>query len=93
MAYAVRPWGELAALAAVSQRPSGPVHAAVVRAAFGTLACSVYGGLLVWTTLHAQMDIKPWGNWLLTACYLPLVAWGPLLGAVTVHYHRRRTRG
>jgi hypothetical protein len=26
------------------------------------------------------------------AAYAPLAAWGPLLGAVTVHYHRRRTR-
>ncbi|MER5227779.1 hypothetical protein [Streptomyces flaveus] len=70
-----------------------PVRAAVIPAAFGTLACSVYGVLLVWTTLHAQMDITPWGNWLLTACYLPVAAWGPLLGVVTVHYYRRRTRG
>lgn len=26
-------------------------------------------------------------------CYVPLVAWGPLLAVVTVHYHRRRTQG
>jgi hypothetical protein len=39
------------------------------------------------------MDITPWGNWLLTACYLPVAAWGPLLGVVTVHYYRRRTSG
>jgi hypothetical protein len=71
-----------------------PVLAAVVPAAFGAaVACGVYGVLLVWTTLHAEMDITPWGNWLLTACYLPMAAWGPLLGAVTVHYYRRRTHG
>jgi hypothetical protein len=26
----------------------------------------------------------------MTGAYLPLLAWGPLLGAVTVHYYRRR---
>ncbi|WP_328834999.1 hypothetical protein [Streptomyces europaeiscabiei] len=90
----VRPWGEVWPrwLPYLGGRPV-PVRAAVIPAAFGTLACSVYGVLLVWTTLHAQMDITPWGNWLLTACYLPVAAWGPLLGVVTVHYYRRRTRG
>ncbi|MGW8378878.1 hypothetical protein [Streptomyces sp. ODS28] len=67
------------------------VRAAVIPATFGALACSVYGVLLVWSTFHAEMDITSWGMALLTACYLPLVAWGPLLGAVTVHYYRRRT--
>ncbi|MEV0989558.1 hypothetical protein [Streptomyces sp. NPDC049949] len=28
--------------------------------------------------------------WVMTACYMPLVAWGPLLAFVTVAYHRRR---
>lgn len=28
--------------------------------------------------------------WFLIACYAPLTAWGPLLGAVTIAYHRRR---
>ncbi|MFI0710782.1 hypothetical protein ACH4SK_09030 [Streptomyces inhibens] len=27
---------------------------------------------------------------LMTACYLPLLAWGPLLAVVTVAYYRRR---
>ncbi|WP_258045115.1 hypothetical protein [Streptomyces sp. SM11] len=31
--------------------------------------------------------------WLMTACYLPLPAWGPLLAVVTVAYHRRRRPG
>ncbi|WP_336620643.1 hypothetical protein [Streptomyces sp. DH41] len=90
----VRPWGEVWPrwLPYFGGRPV-PVLAAVVPAAFGAVACSVYGVLLVWTTLHAEMDIAPWGNWLLTACYLPMAAWGPLLGAVTVHYYRRRTHG
>lgn len=28
--------------------------------------------------------------WLMTACYVPLPAWGPLLAVVTVAYCRRR---
>ncbi|WP_107451233.1 hypothetical protein [Streptomyces sp. RTd22] len=88
----VRPWGEVwpSWLPYLGGR-SIPVPAAVIPAAFGTLACGTYGVAFVWTTLHAHMDITPWGNWLLTASYLPLVAWGPLLGAVTLHYYRRRT--
>jgi hypothetical protein len=31
-------------------------------------------------------------RWLLIACYLPLLAWAPLLAAVTAAYWRRRTR-
>ncbi|MFJ9743434.1 hypothetical protein [Streptomyces sp. NPDC101166] len=89
----IRPWGEVWPrwIPYLGGRPV-PVLAAVVPAALGALACTVYGVLLVWTTLHAHMDIAPWGQWILNACYLPLVAWGPLLGAVTVHYYRRRTR-
>jgi hypothetical protein len=33
-----------------------------------------------------------WEGVLGVVAYLPLVAWGPLLGAVTVAYYRRRTR-
>ncbi|MFK0245057.1 hypothetical protein ACIQUM_10185 [Amycolatopsis azurea] len=29
----------------------------------------------------------------MAACYAPLVLWGPLLAAVTVHYARRRLSG
>ncbi|MEU7333120.1 hypothetical protein [Streptomyces parvus] len=30
--------------------------------------------------------------WVMTACYLPLLAWGPLLAVVTAAYYRRRRR-
>lgn len=90
----VRPWGEVwpRRLPFLGGRRV-PVAAAVVPAAFGTLACTAYGVLLVWTMLHGEMVATPWGQWLVNATYIPLVAWGPLLGAVTVHYYRRRTRG
>ncbi|MEU9192971.1 hypothetical protein [Streptomyces hundungensis] len=90
----VRPWGEV--WPRWIPRLGGrriPVAAAVVPAALGAVACTVYGVLFVWTTLHGEMEITRWGNWLMNICYVPLVAWGPLLGVVTVHYYRRRTRG
>lgn len=89
----VRPWGEV--WPRRIPRLGGhrvPVMAAVVPAALGALACTVYGVLFVWTTLHADMAITPWGQWVMTLCYVPIVAWGPLLAVVTAHYYRRRTR-
>ncbi|MDH6228812.1 hypothetical protein M2169_005782 [Streptomyces sp. MJP52] len=70
-----------------------PVLAVTVTGALGALACTVHGVAFVWTTLRADMAITLWGEWVMTVCYLPVVAWGPLLAAVTVHHHRRRTRG
>ncbi|NEC67085.1 hypothetical protein [Streptomyces sp. SID9727] len=89
----VRPWGEVWPrwIPHLGGRRV-PVMAATVPAAVGALACTVYGVLFVWTTLHADMEITPWGQWVMTLCYVPIVAWGPLLGVVTAHYYRRRTR-
>ncbi|MFG2719751.1 hypothetical protein ACGFW5_15845 [Streptomyces sp. NPDC048416] len=88
----VRPWGEVWPRWIPFLRGRRiPVPAAVIPAALGSLACTVYGVLFVWTTLHADMKATLWGEWLMNICYLPLVAWGPLLAVVTVHYHRRRT--
>jgi hypothetical protein len=30
--------------------------------------------------------------WVMTACYAPLLLWGPLLAVVTAAYYRRRRR-
>ncbi|MEU6459918.1 hypothetical protein [Streptomyces sp. NPDC047065] len=87
----VRPWGEVWPRWVPYVRGRRiPVLAAAVPAALGALACTVYGILFVWTTLHADMAITPWGEWVMTACYVPIVAWGPLLAIVTTHYYRRR---
>ncbi|MFG3157017.1 hypothetical protein ACGF7W_33805 [Streptomyces sp. NPDC048219] len=87
----VRPWGEVWPRWVPRLRGRRiPVLAAAVPAALGALACTVYGVLLVWTTLHADMAITPWGEWVMTVCYVPIVAWGPLLAVVTTHYYRRR---
>ncbi|AEM85569.1 hypothetical protein [Streptomyces violaceusniger] len=90
----VRPWGEVwpGWIPGLRGRRI-PVYAAVVPAALGALACTIYGVLFMWTTLHADMEITRWGEWLMNVCYVPLVAWGPLLAVVTVHYYRRRTHG
>ncbi|NUP41130.1 MAG: hypothetical protein HOY76_29955 [Streptomyces sp.] len=90
----VRPWGEVWPRWIPRLRGHRiPVYAAVVPAALGAVVCTVYGALFVWTTLHADMEVSQWGEWLMNACYVPMVAWGPLLAVVTVHYYRRRTRG
>ncbi|MGK5729510.1 hypothetical protein [Streptomyces sp. URMC 124] len=67
-----------------------PVLFATGLAGLGTLATTVYGVLFVYTTFHADMDASPWGICLLDIAYAPLLLWGPLLGATTVHYYRRR---
>ncbi|GGT86899.1 hypothetical protein [Streptomyces lateritius] len=59
-------------------------------AGLGAVATSVFGALFVYTSLNADMEGSAWGIWLLNVAYAPLLLWGPLLGAVTVHYYRRR---
>ncbi|WP_246088250.1 hypothetical protein [Nocardioides albertanoniae] len=34
---------------------------------------------------------SPWTKALVAVCYLPLLAWGPLLAALTMSYYRRRS--
>lgn len=36
------------------------------------------------------LNVEDWQGVLAIAAYAPLLAWGPLLGAVTVAYYRRR---
>ncbi|MEU5714989.1 hypothetical protein AB0G71_04205 [Streptomyces sp. NPDC020403] len=43
---------------------------------------------LWWAFPHP--DMTPLGSTIAGILYLPLVAWGPLLAAVTLDYHRRR---
>jgi hypothetical protein len=37
------------------------------------------------------LEFEHWQGWLAVVAYAPLLLWGPLLGAVTVHYGRRRS--
>jgi hypothetical protein len=101
----VRPWGEILPqwIPFVGGRPV-PVAAAVVPAALGVLAIT---SLLVYVLLnnvlfhyHPEPVIGSDGQdpagvmstgWVLGLSYGPLLAWAPLLGAVTYSYYRRRT--
>ncbi|MFI9720436.1 hypothetical protein ACIHFE_12365 [Streptomyces sp. NPDC052396] len=88
----VQPWGEVwPRWLPLLRGRRVPVAAAVVPAALGALAVTVYGVLFVWTSLHGDMDVSDWGYGLIVVLYSPMLLWGPLLGAVTVHYHARRT--
>ncbi|MGB3444146.1 MAG: hypothetical protein WBA97_35865 [Actinophytocola sp.] len=91
----VRPWGERAPswLPFVGGRRVAP-FAAVVPSAVGAVALAV-----IWAWSFRDFpDVGSLGftsgAWhvLMVACYLPLLLWAPLLGAVTYAYYRRRCR-
>ncbi|WP_371502526.1 hypothetical protein [Kitasatospora sp. NBC_00374] len=87
----VRPWGEVLPrwIPLLGGRRVHPM-AAVVPAALGAvgLTCIWTPFALWWAVPHPDMTAL--GNTVVGFLYLPLVAWGPLLGAVTFAYHRRR---
>ncbi|MFH9350492.1 hypothetical protein [Kitasatospora sp. NPDC017646] len=90
----VRPWGLVAPrwIPLIGGRRVQPL-AAIVPALLGSAILTVVGmeGLFGrWAHNLAEPD-APHGvaGLVMTAAYLPLVAWGPLLGAVTVDYARR----
>lgn len=79
-----------------------PILAAVIPATVGAVLLTVLW-TAGWGTQFAGFDIKgeptspdfptEAGGWEATIfyiCYLPLLLWGPLLGAVTYAYYRRR---
>jgi hypothetical protein len=82
-----------------------PPLSAVVPAALGATVLTL---LWTWTavclSLGLRVDLRPqladspvsFGDWqglLAVAAYAPLLLWGPLLGAVTLNYWRRRRQG
>lgn len=87
----VRPWGEVVPrwIPLLGGRPIHPL-AAVVPAGVAAVALTVLWTPFVawWAIPHPDMTAL--GNTIVGFLYLPLVAWGPLLGAVTISYHRRR---
>ena len=94
----VRPWGER--LPGWVPRLGGrrvPTAAAVTAAGLGAAAvtAATVTGALAWSDPENMGDPDaPQGlaGLVMTACYAPLLAWGPLLAAVTVAYAVRRTR-
>ncbi|GAO07724.1 hypothetical protein ACWCYK_04550 [Streptomyces lydicamycinicus] len=74
-----------------------PVLAAALPAGLGSVALLVFPYAMVMSALGLKITGEPEGmaahGWQVVAfwiAYLPLTAWGPLLGILTVHYYRRR---
>ncbi|MGW1776744.1 hypothetical protein [Streptomyces sp. NPDC002104] len=93
----VRGWGEVAPrwLPLIGGRTIPPL-AAVIPAGLGAAALTLLGvlGAIGWNdpgNMGAPGSPTGAAYWVMTASYLPLVAWGPLLAVVTVAYHRRRS--
>ena len=88
----VRPWGEVLPrrIPLVGGKPV-PRLAAIIPAAAGATALT-----LLWTFMIANIEaifieygLDGAERYVVLACYLPLLLWGPLLGATTVSYARR----
>ncbi|MFJ9399081.1 hypothetical protein ACIRQT_29870 [Streptomyces californicus] len=86
----VRPWGETLPgwLPVVGGRRVRPL-AAVVPAAVGAFALTAIWAAMPWWWAHPHPDMTPVGSLVVGVLYQPLVLWGPLLGAITLSYHRR----
>lgn len=67
------------------------VRFAVTAATLGAMAVLLYAAGYFYTWTHRSPG-SPTGAWalLMNASFAPVVFWGPLLIAVTVHYYRRR---
>lgn len=86
----VQPWGEVAPrwVPGIGGRPV-PAKPVVISAAVGaTLLVVLWTPFLFWWNLD-HSDMTPTGATVVGFIYLPLVAWGPLLAAVTVSYAKR----
>jgi len=76
-----------------------PMTAALVPAGFGAVALTLlWSDTLLMLSLGRTIDgaaptgivTHGWQTVAFVLAYAPLAAWGPLLGAVTIHYYRRR---
>ncbi|MCI4044831.1 hypothetical protein [Streptomyces sp. TRM75563] len=73
-----------------------PVLAAAIPASIGAALVTLItvSGAFNWNdadNMGAAGSPEGGHYWVMTACYLPLLAWGPLLAVVTAAYYRRRT--
>ncbi|MGW4893511.1 hypothetical protein ACWEQL_14800 [Kitasatospora sp. NPDC004240] len=93
----VRPWGErVPSWLPVLGGRRIPMWAVVVPAALGSLAATAVtlpmflGGM----PADAGGSDGPQGvaAWIMNACYVPLLLWGPLVAVVTAAYTRQRMR-
>ncbi|WP_404955553.1 hypothetical protein [Streptomyces sp. 147326] len=92
----VQPWGEVVPrwIPLIGGRPVRPL-AAVVPALLGAAALFVLSILVGVTQSHSlasgDLTNSAAQEALLVACYLPLLAWAPLLTVSAIAYYRRRT--
>jgi hypothetical protein len=93
----VQPWGEvLPRWIPLLGRRRIPPLAAVIPAALGAAGVTTIVAYAAYNAFVRGMIENlgtPGQQRVVAACYAPLVAWGPLLGAVTVAYYRRRRGG
>ncbi|GHG04451.1 MULTISPECIES: hypothetical protein [Amycolatopsis] len=91
----VRPWGERVSrwVPVLGGRRVAP-YAAIKPAAAGALALAAIWAYTFPTFLRSTGVTFTAPGWhaLLVACYVPVLLWAPLLGAVTWAYWRRRCR-
>jgi hypothetical protein len=89
----VRPWGEVVPrwVPGLGGRPI-PVMVPVTIAGAGSVATTAVCGYAAYQWAVRPPRFTRLQKTVVTACYAPLLAWGPLLGAVTASYYRRRTR-
>lgn len=71
--------------------PAG-LAAAVLTPAFPYVLVMLSLGRMVDGTRGTGLVVHGWQAVAFAVAYAPLLAWGPLLGIVTVHYYRRRGR-
>ncbi|MFD9685373.1 hypothetical protein ACFXPX_26035 [Kitasatospora sp. NPDC059146] len=86
----VRPWGTVPPrwVPLLGGRPVNP-RRVVLAASLGAAGLTaLWTPFLAWWTV-SHPDMTPRGHLLVGFLYLPAAAWGPLLAAVTVSYHRR----
>jgi hypothetical protein len=90
----VRPWGEEVPRwvpAIGGKRIAPPV--VLIPAGIGAIAATALWGpvaVLWWTQGDPGETLTATGHTLVGLLYLPMAAWGPLLGYLAVSYHRRR---
>ncbi|TDQ55415.1 hypothetical protein [Actinorugispora endophytica] len=87
----VRPWGETVPrwVPLLAGRRIPPL-AVTVPALSGAAALTCLWGYGCYAMAVLPPIGTPVQHAVLVACYAPLLLWGPLLVAVTAHYHRRR---
>lgn len=94
----VAPWGEVWPRWIPGLRGRRvPVLMAVIPAGLGSVMLLIFPYTLVMIALGLKINGEPteliahgWQSVVIWIAYIPLAAWGPLLGILTVHYYRRR---